>query len=140
MSSVVKILKDKNLINPPSWLPNNIIYETEMGSVAYGVAGESSDLDIYGVCIPRKEMIFPHLAGEIHGFGKQIQRFEQYQEYHIFDEAKKQEYDLSIFNIVKYFQLLSECNPNILDSVFTPLSCIRHISLLSNKCLICCAT
>ena len=63
-------------VHPPSWLPESLCYETMMGSVAYGVSSESSDIDVYGICIPPKEMVFPHLAGEIFGFWAQLKRFE----------------------------------------------------------------
>ena len=97
-----------------------------MGSVAYGVAGDASDSDIYGFCIPRKDMLFPHLSGEIEGFGKPKARFAQWQEHHIKDADK--EYDFSIYNIVKYFQLAMDNNPNMIDSLFTPEFCVQHIT------------
>jgi hypothetical protein len=68
-------LEDAKLIHPPKWLANNTAMLSIMGSEAYGVSSGSSDVDIYGFCFPPKEMIFPHLHGEILGFGKQIQRF-----------------------------------------------------------------
>jgi hypothetical protein len=78
-------LADQGLIKPPRWLPGNVQYETIMGSVAYGVSSDTSDLDVYGWAIPLKEEIFPHLRGEILGFGKARSRFEVYQEHHIHD-------------------------------------------------------
>lgn len=121
-------LTRKGLAKPPKWLPENIHYETIMGSLAYGVSSESSDFDVYGFGIPPKELIFPHLAGEIPGFGTQLKRFEQYQEHHIEDKGTKKEYDFSIFSIVKYFQLCMENNPNMIDSLFTPETCILTIT------------
>lgn len=41
-----------------------------------------------------------------------------------YERAK--EWDLSIFNIVKYFELLRENNPNMIDSLFTPENCVIH--------------
>jgi len=70
-------------ISPPSWLPDNLCYETMMGSVAYGVSADTSDMDVYGICLPPKDTVFPHLAGEIFGFGTQIKRFETWQEHHV---------------------------------------------------------
>jgi uncharacterized protein len=103
-----------------------------MGSVAYGVATEDSDVDFYGFCIPPKDDVFPHLRGEIPGFGHQVNRFNQWQEHHIVDESarggKGQEYDFTIYSIVKYFQLCMENNPNMIDSLFTPTDCVRHIT------------
>lgn len=48
-----------------------------MGSIAYGVFADQSDRDIYGFCILPKEDVFPHLAGEIPGFGQPKMCFAQ---------------------------------------------------------------
>lgn len=121
-------LAKKGLVSPPKWLPDNVMYETIMGSMAYGVSTDNSDFDIYGFCMPKKELVFPHLAGEIPGFGKQLKRFAQYQQHHIIDPSanggKGREYDIVIYSIVKYFQLCMENNPNMIDSLFTPANCV----------------
>jgi histidyl-tRNA synthetase len=48
----------------------------------------------------------------------------------IFDEdalgGKGKEWDLQIFNIVKFFELCRENNPNMIDSLFTPENCVIH--------------
>jgi predicted nucleotidyltransferase len=134
-------LIDQKLISPPSWLPANTMYLTIMGSTAYGVADtnsdEVSDLDLYGFCIPPKEIVFPHLAGEVWGFGKFKEGmpkswFGQYQQHHVHDPTalggKGRVYDLQIYNIVKYVQLCMECNPNMIDSLFTHETCVLHCS------------
>lgn len=126
MGSIVDRLSKRQLITPPSFIKSNVHYEVVMGSSAYGVSSNDSDLDIYGFCIPPKVIIFPHLAGEIMGFGKQIKRFEQYQQHHIKDPSNEKEYDLTIYSIVKYFQLCMDNNPNMIDSLFVPRRCILH--------------
>ena len=122
--STLQRLTDRGLVKPPRWLPGNVQYETIMGSVAYGVSSDTSDVDVYGWAIPPKEDIFPHLRGEILGFGKPARRFEQYQEHHVEDRdalaGHGRTYDLTIFGIVKFFALAMENNPNIIDSLFTP--------------------
>ncbi len=129
MASTVKKLTDKGLIHPPDFLPTNVHYETMMGSVAYGVEGSNSDVDIYGFCIPPKRDIFPHLKGEIIGFGRQKKRFDQFQSHHVCPEdGSGKTYDLAIYGIVRYFHLAMECNPNIIDSLFTPQFCVLHIT------------
>jgi uncharacterized protein len=128
MSSRVQLAKQKGLIAPPKWLPQNVHYEVLSGSVAYGVSSDTSDMDIIGFCIPPKEEVFPHLRGEIPGFGRQIQRFEQYQEHHIIDNEARQEYDFSIYSIVKFFHLCMENNPNMVDSLFVPQRCVLFAS------------
>jgi len=132
MTSTVKTLTRKGLLHAPSFLPDAVQYETVMGSVAYGVSTDTSDFDVYGFCIPPKEMVFPHLAGEIPGFGRQIQRFEVFQQHHVLDKealgGKGRSYDLSVYSVVKYFQLCMENNPNMLDSLFTPDRCVLHLT------------
>ena len=128
---ILTSLNKQNLIHPPKWLPDNTAYLTIMGSQAYGVSIDDSDLDVYGFCIPPKDLVFPHLAGEIPGFGRQIQRFEQWQEHHIKDPNKEVEYDFSVYSIVKYFQLCMENNPNMIDSLFTPRNCVIHSTAVS---------
>ena len=65
--STLQRLTDRGLVRPPRWLPANVQYETIMGSVAYGVSSDTSDVDVYGWAIPPKEDVFPHLRGEIPG-------------------------------------------------------------------------
>ncbi len=129
--NVVESLHKKGLIKPPPFVTGGTQYLTIMGSVAYGVSSDSSDVDLYGFCIPPKDVIFPHLAGEIMGFGDQIQRFEQYQQHHISDKSSGKEYDISVYNIVKYFQLVMENNPNMVDSLFTPANCVLHCTKIA---------
>lgn len=124
MPSTVQQLVNKGLINPPSFLPTNVQMEVIMGSVAYGVSSDLSDLDIYGFCICPLEMTFPHLAGEIEGFGRHKKRFHQYEKHHV--RYRENQYDLTIYNIVRYFTLLMENNPNIIDSLFVPENCVLH--------------
>ena len=125
MSVIDKLLKLK-LITPPKHLKGSVQYETMVGSISYGVETNTSDIDIYGFSIPPKGVIFPHLDGFILGFDAQINKFEQYQQHHIIDKTDKKEYDVTIFNIVKYFMLCMQNNPNIIDSLFVPQRCIVH--------------
>jgi predicted nucleotidyltransferase len=139
---LVNQLVQQKLIRPPAWLPDNVCYLTIMGSIAYGVADTNdetsqSDFDVYGFCIPPKEVVFPHTAGAIWGFGKYKEgmpksHFGQYQDHHVHDPSarggKGRTYDLTIYSIVKYVQLCMECNPNMIDSLFTPETCVLHIT------------
>lgn len=126
--AVIDRLHKKGLIKPPSFVAGGTQYETIMGSQAYGVSGDSSDMDIYGWCIPPKDMVFPHLRGEIPGFGDQIQRFEQFQQHHVIEKDTGKEYDLNIYNVVKYFSLCMQNNPNMIDSLFTPEMCVTKVT------------
>ncbi len=134
--STLQRLTERGLIKPPRWLPVNVQYETIMGSVAYGVSSDTSDVDVYGWAIPPKDDVFPHLGGEVLGFGHQRKRFEQFQEHHIPDRdalaGHGRTYDLTIFSIVKFFQLAMENNPNVVDSLFTPITCVLHSTRVGN--------
>lgn len=127
--NLIERLHSKGLIKPPPFVIGGTKYLTIMGSVAYGVSGDTSDMDLYGFCIPPKDIIFPHLSGQIVGFGKQPAKFEQYQQHHILEKDHGKEYDFNIYNIVKFFQLVMDNNPNMIDSLFTSHECV----LISTK-------
>ncbi len=139
MSNVLIELEQKGLVNDtPNWLSLNTMYLTIMGSHSYGVADTSTkdkppDYDIYGWAIPPKEMIFPHLTGYIRGFGHEPPNFDKpYQKHHIFDKdalgGLGKEWDVQVFGIVQFFELLRENNPNIIDSLYTPENCVIHVT------------
>jgi uncharacterized protein len=134
--STLQRLADRGLVKPPRWLTANVQYETIMGSVAYGVSSDTSDVDVYAWAIPPKEDIFPHLRGEIPGFGHQRKRFEQFQDHHVRDPdalgGHGRTYDLTVFGIVKFFALAMDSNPNVLDSLFTPATCVLHSTRVGN--------
>lgn len=127
---ILKEIQLQNLISPPRWLCDNTIYLTIMGSEAYGISTDKSDKDIYGICIPPKKIVFPHLDGEILGLGKQSKRFDNWQEHHI--SYRNKEYDFSVYSIVRYFQLCMKCNPNMIDSLFVDQKSIIHSTHVSN--------
>ncbi len=135
MSHVHKLINSGSISKNsyPKHLPHSIQYETIMGSVAYGVSNDLSDIDLYGWCIPPKNVIFPHLSGYIPGFGQQPEKFDQFQKHHIQYNSDKGEriYDVTIYSIVKYFQLVMENNPNMLESLFAPQNAILHCSQIA---------
>jgi uncharacterized protein len=132
MSCITANLFAKSLIHLPSFVPANVMYETLMGSMAFGLSNDSSDVDVYGFCIPPKEEVFPHMDGEIIGFDEPKTRFVQFQQAHILDVTKdgdqRVEYDLAIYSIVRYFHLCMQCSPNVIDSLFTPDDCVLYIT------------
>lgn len=125
-------LHSKGLIKPPPFILGGTQYLTIMGSMAYGVSSDSSDMDLYGFAIPPKDVVFPHLKGEILGFGTPEPRFEQWQQHHIVEKDHRKEYDFNIYNIVKYFQLVMENNPNMVDSIFTDHTCVLKSTEIAN--------
>ena len=131
MANIITELFEKKLIQPPLWLPTNMHYLTIMGSYSYGVSGDSSDTDIYGFCMPPKGMIFPHLEGYLPGFDKDIPAFNHFEAHHV-KKSDKQEYDFAIYGIVRYFRLVADGNPNMIDSIFTPVNCVLHMTSVGN--------
>lgn len=75
--SITKKLVKNGLFSIPHLFVQDVIYEVIMGSFAYGVSSDMSDTDVYGVCIPPKEMVFPHTVGYVNGFGKKTRKFSQ---------------------------------------------------------------
>ena len=100
-----------------SWILENAQYITMMGSRAYDTYTESSDYDLYGFTIPPKDIVFPYHHGFVFGFHKKVPNFDQLQKHGMIYDGL--EVDIQLFNIVKYFRLLMENNPNMVDSLFT---------------------
>lgn len=142
MTSTTQKLIEKGLArDAPPFLRANIHYETVVGSHAYGVADTSvkssmPDYDVLGFAIPPKEMIFKHLSGWIPGFGDEPVGFEQWQGQKIWDpdsSARGKEWDIQILNIVKFFELCRENNPNLIDALFTPEHCVVHCTAIGRE-------
>jgi predicted nucleotidyltransferase len=131
MHMLLQKFEKEKLIHPPRWLSDNTCYLTVMGSTSYGVSTDSSDMDVYGFCIPPKHVVFPHLAGVIPGFGTQPEQFNSWQQHHVLDTGAQKEYDFTVFSIVKMFDLAMANNPNVIDSLFTSRECVLHSTQVS---------
>src|ERR1700723_3606349 len=83
-----------------SWLKDNTLFLTLHGSRAYGTNHANSDYDFKGLCVPPLEYYL--------GF---TNNFEQ-------AEFKKPN-DLVIFEISKFFKLAADCNPSVIEILFT---------------------
>ncbi len=81
------------------WLERDTIFLTRHGSHAYGTNLPSSDEDFKGVCIPPREYFL--------GFEDR------------FDQAEGKDPDLVIYDIRKFFKLAADCNPSIIEALFT---------------------
>ena len=130
MSAIGKLKRLGLLEGAPDWALEPE-YEVIMGSMAYGVSGNSSDIDLYAVCVPQKEALFPHLNGMVPGFAPQPDPPHVWQRHHIkTEEGTKQEkeYDVASYSIVSFFRLAAENNPNIIDALFVPPRCIVNQS------------
>lgn len=119
---------DRNL----GWIKHNVHYLVITGSQAYGTATKESDFDLYGVVIPPRRFIFPHEYGFIQGFDDDIPKFEVTQRHHITFKNKENNLDYQIYSIVKYFKLITQNNPNMIDSLFVPEQCVIHSTQIGN--------
>lgn len=82
-----------------SWLKARTIYLTRHGSHAYGTNIATSDIDMKGVAVPPREYFLGYL-----------QRFEQ---------AEVDGSDFVIFDLRKFIFLAAECNPSIIEVLWT---------------------
>lgn len=120
-------LVERNQIHPPKWLPDNTQFLGYAGSAAYGVSGDTSDMDCFGFVIPPREIVFPFSdGGRIYGFGDQGERFRVWSEHHVKLPDEGRSYDFSVYNLVDFFHLAFENNPNVLDILYLPRRCILH--------------
>lgn len=81
-------------------LKQRAIYVTRHGSHAYGLNTETSDLDIKGVLVGPKS----HYLGF-------LERVEQVEE--------REPNDLVLYEATKFFKLAADCNPNIIEVLWT---------------------
>jgi predicted nucleotidyltransferase len=82
-----------------TWVHARTIFLTRHGSHAYGLNTPTSDLDVKGVVIPPAEYFLGYLK-----------RFEQ---------LELREPDLVIYEVRKFFKLAADCNPNIIEVLWT---------------------
>lgn len=151
MPPTLSKLVAKGIATPPSGLDQLIQLEVYGGSSAYAMDSDTSDLDCLGFWIPPLDSIFPHLKGLIPGFdggfSEKTLEFSTYTQHHMFDQSAKGgkgcEYDYTIHSIVKYFRLLLGANPTLIESLFSPVRCVLHLTpigqlVLDNRKLFLC--
>lgn len=90
---------------------DNLIYETVVGSTAYGLNTPQSDVDIKGVTIPSKEYYYG------------LRSFEQ-------QECGN---DHTIYSIRKFVKLARDCNPNIIEMLYTDEKHVLFINEAGKK-------
>jgi predicted nucleotidyltransferase len=113
------------------------MYLTVMGSFAYATNTEKSDFDTYGIVMPQKHELFPHINGSVLGFDNIYDNyFKEWKQHSVFDQdalgGRGREYDFSIYGITRFFYLAYDQNPNIIDSLFVANECILHITQVGN--------
>ena len=112
MSNLLTLHSKAMLYKAPSFVTEDLIYLTIGGSLAYGVSGPESDVDMYGICIPPKEKVFPTFDGVIPGFGVPVKPWPHW-------GYQGAGLDIMVYSIVKFFNLAMQGNPNIIEILFT---------------------
>jgi predicted nucleotidyltransferase len=123
---IIRRLYNNNKLNVTQEFAKDVHFEGIHGSFAYGISGSTSDCDVIGLCLPPLEYVFPHTAGYIPGFGPEPPAFRTFQQHHIKDKNDEKEYDVAIYNLVEFFELAANNNPNLIDILFLPDRCITH--------------
>jgi len=82
------------------WLQRRTVFVTVHGSQSYGTSIPTSDIDVKGLVIPPP----PYF----HGFAKNFEQVEG-----------NEPYDMTIYGLRKFLKLASNCNPNIIEVLFT---------------------
>lgn len=82
------------------WLWDNTIFLTKHGSHAYGTNTPTSDQDFKGFAVPPVEFWLGYKS-----------KFEQ--------AEFKGDPDMVVFNVQKFFKLAADCNPSIIEVLFT---------------------
>ncbi len=98
------------------------------GSRIYGLNRLDSDVDVKGVVIPPAR----YFHGILHRFehSEAVEGFIPYLNADEREAAQHTKLEGTLFEIRKFLSLASECNPNILDSLFCRDSEVRHITPL----------
>ena len=91
---------------------------TRSGSHCYGLNTPQSDLDVRGIAIPPKEYFLGYLK-----------HFEQA------DKFQDSELDACIFDLRKFIELASACNPNVIELLWTDPSDHLFVTPLREKLL-----
>lgn len=107
---LLDVLKHSNL----EWLRLRSIFITRHGSHAYGTNIETSDEDYKGVAVPPSKYFLGYL-----------EHFDQAEFHHQVNGC-----DAVIYDIRKFFRLAVDCNPNIIEMLFTDPS--DHILVTSS--------
>jgi hypothetical protein len=104
---------DSGLTAPHDALLARVIYRCVIGSQAYGLAGEDSDVDRRGCYLPRADQHW-----SLYGVPDQIEIHETQEAY---------------WELQKFVTLALKANPNVLECLYTPL--VEHATPLARELL-----
>lgn len=96
------------------WIKDRCVFLTLHGSRAYNTNVETSDWDFKGICTPPKHLLFGSNG---------------------FEQAELKEPDTVIYDLRKFFSLAANCNPSIIEVLFTDESDYIHVSDIGREIL-----
>jgi predicted nucleotidyltransferase len=114
-------------MNPQQMALDNLILKFRTGSNMYGTTTPESDEDFMGVCIPDKKFI---LGTYIF---KQVD--EGTKKSNVKRANTKEDVDYTIYSLPKFIHLISDANPNVLETLFAHENCILVRTDLGKKLL-----
>lgn len=101
MQELLDLTNPRSIVpDQPEWLRTRTIFLARHGSHAYGTSMPTSDLDIKGIAIPPVEYFLGY-----------ANRFEQV--------LSSTPIDLCIYDIRKFMSLAADCNPSIIEVLWT---------------------
>jgi predicted nucleotidyltransferase len=104
------------------WFKDRLILKVYRGSIAYGLNTESSDIDIGGIFIPALN----YLIG-LKGYDKDNEHCVT-KHYINFPGYHNKPADAAFYALRKFVYLATQCNPNIIETLYTPPDSIININ------------
>jgi uncharacterized protein len=102
-------------MNPQDLTPKQIIFECIAGSHAYGTQHAESDVDLRGIFV---------LPARTHlGLGQATKQ--------VSDATN----DVTFYELRRYLELAADCNPNIIELLWTPEDCVKRCTPVMEKLL-----
>jgi predicted nucleotidyltransferase len=129
-TTYTKIFADQKFQPQESWIVNNLVLESIMGSHAYGCQTAESDYDIVGVVMDKHECLFPQMYNHILGFD-QIPSFENKEckdtsKIIITQNKKDSEYEGAWHSLTNFFNLVANGSPNLTEVLFVNRALVTY--------------
>jgi len=97
------------------WLVKNTIFLTVHGSQCYGMATETSDLDVKGVTL-----VPPHIENNLfHTFEQAENHPEIYEKVEHLKNPNNPKVESTVYSLKKFIKLAAAVNPNVIELLYT---------------------
>lgn len=122
MPIYTEIFAQKRFEEHEQWLKDNLLYETIVGSQAYGLATPESDIDIVAIVMPLEQHIYPQRYGYVLGFDE-IPTFENKEVKNekrriLLEDGRDVEGEWN--SLIRFFYLtLVKGSPNLIECLYT---------------------